>query len=116
MSIASDLIRGHIDTIILAQLTTSDSYGYQINRAIRIKTENQYELKEATLYSAFKRLEELNLIQSYWGDESTGARRRYYTITPLGREAYGNLLKDWQNAKTLIDRLVESSSKEVDYE
>jgi len=116
MSIASDLIRGHIDTIILAQLTGEDSYGYQINRAIRIKTDNQYELKEATLYSAFKRLEDLRFIESYWGDESTGARRRYYTITDLGGEAYTSLLKDWQEAKILIDRLVEGNSKEVDYE
>ena len=108
MSIASDLIRGHIDTIILAQLIGSDSYGYQINRAIRIKTDNQYELKEATLYSAFKRLEELNFIESYWGDESTGARRRYYTITDTGKAAYYNLLGDWQKAKALIDRLTES--------
>ena len=112
MSIASDLIRGHIDTIILAQLTAEDSYGYQINRAIRIKTENQYELKEATLYSAFKRLEELSFIQSYWGDESTGARRRYYSITQTGQDAYVSLLEDWKNAKKLIDRLVEGNSKE----
>lgn len=116
MSIASDLIRGHIDTIILAQLTGEDSYGYQINKAIRTKTDNQYELKEATLYSAFKRLEELHFIQSYWGDESTGARRRYYTITDLGGEAYYSLLEDWENAKKLIDRLVEGNSREADYE
>ena len=107
MSIASDLIRGHIDTIILAQLTTGDSYGYQINKAIRTKTDNQYELKEATLYSAFKRLEDLGYIQSYWGDESTGARRRYYTISPTGENLYNQLVSDWQQAKNLIDRLVE---------
>ena len=29
MSIASDLIRGHTDTIILAQLLQEDSYGYK---------------------------------------------------------------------------------------
>ena len=51
MSIASDLIRGHTDTIILAHLTEEDSYGYKINKDIQIKTDNQYELKEATLYT-----------------------------------------------------------------
>ena len=84
MFIASDLIRGHTETIILAQLVGSDSYGYEINKAIQQKTDNQYELKEATLYSAFRRLEESGCISSYWGDENTGARRRYYTITALG--------------------------------
>ena len=88
MSIASDLIRGHTDTIILAQLLQEDSYGYKINKRIQELTQNEYELKEATLYTAFRRLEEAGYICSYWGNENTGARRRYYTITPEGRNAY----------------------------
>ena len=51
MSIASDLIRGHTDTIILAQLLQEDSYGYKINKRIQELTQNEYELKEATLYT-----------------------------------------------------------------
>ena len=107
MSIASDLIRGHTETIILAQLSEGDSYGYQINKAIQRKTDNQYELKEATLYTAFKRLEELGCISSYWGDENRGARRKYYTITPYGRQTYERLVTEWNGAKRLIDRLIE---------
>ena len=106
MSIASDLIRGHTDTIILAHLVRGDSYGYQINKAIQQKTEHLYELKEATLYTAFRRLEGSGYIVSYWGDETTGARRRYYRITPEGKSAYYRLLEDWETAKTLIDRLI----------
>ena len=56
MSIASDIIRGHTDAIILARLSAGDSYGYEINKAILRKTNGRYELKEATLYTAFKRL------------------------------------------------------------
>ena len=67
MSIASDLIRGHTDTIILSQLMAGDSYGYQINKNIQEKTNQEYELKEATLYSAFRRLEQAGYICSYWG-------------------------------------------------
>ena len=37
MSIASDLIRGHTDTIILAHLLEGDSYGYKINKEIQRK-------------------------------------------------------------------------------
>ena len=73
MSIASDLIRGNTDTIILAHLEKGDSYGYKINKAIKDSTNGDFELKEATLYTAFKRLEELGCISSYWGNENTGA-------------------------------------------
>lgn len=110
MSIASDLIRGHTDTIVLAQLLNGDSYGYKINKAIMQMTGNQYELKEATLYTAFRRLEESGCISSYWGDENTGARRRYYSITPLGRQTYERLKSEWQVAKALLDRLIEGTA------
>ena len=106
MSIASDLIRGHTETIILAHLLHRDSYGYQINKAIREKTDQQYELKEATLYTAFRRLEESGCICSYWGDENTGARREYHSITKLGRKTYERLRGEWETAKTLIDKLI----------
>ena len=106
MLITSDLIRGHTETIILAQLMPNDSYGYEINKAIHEKTGGRYELKEATLYSAFRRLENAQLIRSYWGDENTGARRRYYSITERGRETYLQSRADWEKAKTVIDKLI----------
>ncbi|MBH1939987.1 PadR family transcriptional regulator [Mobilitalea sibirica] len=111
MSITSDLLRGHTDTIILAGLFTGDSYGYEINKAIQQKTNGRYELKEATLYSAFRRLEEAGDISSYWGDETTGARRRYYTITETGRETYTRLMAEWKSAKAMIDSLIELEEK-----
>lgn len=106
MSVTSDLIRGHTETIILAHLTDKDSYGYEINKSIQQKTNNAYELKEATLYSAFRRLEQAGLIESYWGDEGVGARRRYYKITNLGRTAYIQNKEDWELAKKIIDQLI----------
>lgn len=106
MSITSDLIRGSTDTIILAHLSQCDSYGYEINKSIQEKTNNAFELKEATLYSAFRRLEEAGMITSYWGDETTGARRRYYSITPQGRILYEQNRADWEEAKRIIDTLI----------
>lgn len=106
MSITSDIIRGHTETIILAHLFKNDSYGYQINKDIMKTTNNQYELKEATLYTAFRRLEQAGFITSYWGNEEVGARRRYYSITDTGREAYQRYKDEWENAKTIIDKLI----------
>ncbi|MCH5265932.1 MAG: PadR family transcriptional regulator [Lachnospiraceae bacterium] len=112
MSIASDLIRGHTDTIILSQLSAGDSYGYQINKTIQEKTNHEYELKEATLYSAFRRLEEAGYICSYWGNENTGARRRYYTITPEGEKNCRRLKEEWETSKHLIDLLIRTGAGE----
>lgn len=106
MSIAGDLIRGHTDAVILARLMRSDSYGYEINKTISTLSGGRFELKEATLYTAFKRLEDLGYIASYWGDSGAGARRRYYTITPGGREACYRLLTEWKETKDIMDKLM----------
>ncbi|MEE1318676.1 MAG: PadR family transcriptional regulator [Ruminococcus sp.] len=106
MSITADLIRGHTDTIILAKLMEHDSYGYEINKEIYNASNKKYELKEATLYTAFKRLEDAGCISSYWGDQTTGARRKYYTITNIGRETYNQKIAEWLEAKRLIDTLL----------
>ncbi len=106
MSIAGDLIRGHTDAIILARLMQSDSYGYEINKTIFTLSAGRFELKEATLYTAFKRLEEQGCIASYWGDSGAGARRRYYTITPTGREVCHRLLTEWEETKEIMDKLL----------
>ncbi len=106
MSITSDILRGHTETIILKHLSDQDSYGYEINKAIQEKTNNEFELKDATLYSAFQRLEKSGYISSYWGDEKTGARRRYYTITNEGRIYYKLNKEAWERAKSLIDSLI----------
>jgi len=108
MSIAGDLIRGHTDAIILARLMQSDSYGYEINNVISSLSSGRFELKEATLYTAFKRLEDQGCITSYWGGSGAGARRRYYTITPSGREACCRLLQEWEETKEIMDKLLKT--------
>lgn len=111
MSIAGDLIRGHTDAIILAQLLQSDSYGYEINKIISTLSSGRFELKEATLYTAFRRLEDAGHITSYWGDSGAGARRRYYTITPSGKEASYRLLQEWEETKEIMDKLLEKRDR-----
>ncbi len=104
--IPSDLLRGHTDTIVLGILRGGDSYGYEIYKKIIEKSEGLYELKEATLYASFRRLEEEGCITSYWGDETLGGRRKYYRITPLGENTYNLNKQDWEFTKRIIDKLL----------
>lgn len=105
--ISSDLIRGNIDTIILRVLCDGDNYGYEIIKTISKSSDGKYELKEPSLYTSLKRLESQKLIESYWGDESQGGRRKYYKITEFGKETYQKSLSAWKIARDLIDKLIE---------
>lgn len=112
-TISTDLIRGHTDTIILNVLRQGDSYGYEIYKKIIVLSGHRYELKEATLYTAFRRLEKDGLILSYWGDETQGGRRKYYRITDKGKDVYQQSLVDWSFAKEIIDQLVKGGLDDV---
>ena len=46
------------------------------------------------------------MIRSYWGDETTGARRRYYAITETGLEKLNQDCAAWEETKTMMDRLL----------
>lgn len=102
--ISSDVIRGYNDTIILHLLMERDSYGYEISRQIEQRSEGNYTIKETTLYSAFARLESRGLIASYYGSETFGKRRTYYTITEQGRSYYRAKCAEWSLTKRVINQ------------
>ena len=110
VSIRADVIRGHTDAVILAQLVRGDSYGYAINKRIEGLSGGEFVLKEATLYTAFRRLEDSGYITSYWGDEAVGARRKYYKITETGREAYRQAQAEWNASVRILNALLEGEA------
>ena|GEM_PF-1253929 len=113
-TINSDLVRGNIDTIVLKALYEGDRYGYDIVKEIEQKSSGQYVLKQPTLYSCLKRLEEKGFVRSYWGAKTApgaagkpnGGRRKYYTLTDLGRELFNASQTEWEYSRTVIDKLI----------
>jgi DNA-binding PadR family transcriptional regulator len=104
---AADLLRGHTDTIVLGVLRGADRYGFEIYKTIRDATDGRYEIKEATLYATFRRLERDGLVEAYWGDETQGGRRKYYRITDAGRAVYRRNVVAWQTTHQIINTLLD---------
>lgn len=104
--VSSDLLRGHTDTMILKLLMSGDKYGYEISKLIVSVSNNEYELKESTMFSSLKRMEKDGNVTSYWGDETQGGRRKYYRITEKGKDTYFENKQNWENAKRILDQLL----------
>ncbi len=105
--ISSDIIRGHLDAVILKLIIEKDRYGYEISKEISERTNNAFEIKEATLYAVFQRLEKKHFIVSYEGEITHGRTRKYYKITASGKEHFEEKKKEWQLTKKIIDTLME---------
>lgn len=112
-TVSSDLIRGHINTIILRALYDGDKYGYEIISEIEHKSHGQYSLKQPSLYSALKRLEKEGFITSYWGGSVSGGRRKYFSLTESGKKISEQNQSEWEYSRTVIDSLI--SDKDFDF-
>ncbi len=105
--LSSDTIRGHLEPIILKLIIEKDRYGYEISKEILSRTNNMFEIKEATLYAVFQRLEKKELIESYHGNVTHGRKRKYYRITTLGKAYYREKVIEWEATKQIIDVFME---------
>lgn len=103
-------LKGNIETIILCSLYNGNKYGYEIAKEIKERTDNKYEIKQPTLYSYLKRLEEDDLIVSYWGENSNGGRRRYYALTKTGRTNCEQFISEWQYQRSVLSDLVDGTA------
>lgn len=101
-----EMLKGTVDILILSVLLEKDNYGYEISKTIKEKSDDLFEILEATMYLALKRLEKQKAIEAYWGDETGGGRRRYFKITDLGKEQLEKSISDWKQTVQLVDKFI----------
>jgi DNA-binding PadR family transcriptional regulator len=74
---------------IMLSLAGEEQHGYGIMQEVLQRTTGKVRLWPATLYGSIKRLIEAGLIEESTArpaPEFDDARRRYYRLTPLGRD------------------------------
>lgn len=101
-----EMMKGTIDLMVLSILNERDSYGYEISKAIKKKTEGAFEILEATIYLSLKRLDTIGAITSYWGDETQGGRRKYYKITADGKNLLQDMIGNWIQIKQIVGKFI----------
>ena len=111
-AISSDLIRGHIDTIILHTLLDGDKFAQQISDFIELKSDGKYKINQATLYSSLKRLESLKHVKAYLNDSPNG-RRKFFKLTDLGKTTVETNLSSWSYSRAIIDKLMDCQTDVV---
>lgn len=76
---------GNLNLLILKSISKSEKYGLEIIDDVSKDTNGQVVIKQPSLYSGLRRLEQRGLISSRWEDSEIGGRRHYYAITNLGK-------------------------------
>lgn len=104
-----DLLRGHVDGMILAVLEPAPLHGYAIMEALRARSGGGLDLPTGTLYPALRRLERAGYLDSTW-QTVNGRRRRTYQLTRAGRRALATERTGWHDFAAIVNSLLGPAS------
>jgi PadR family transcriptional regulator PadR len=107
--ISGDLLRGHLDTLVLSVLGNGPAHGLEVLRRLVHAGCGSLHLKEGSLYPALYRLENAGLIEGHWEQETKGrrgGRRRLYRLTSKGATALARRRKEWCQFVRIVGGIV----------
>jgi transcriptional regulator len=104
-----EMLKGHLDMIVLAALAGGPAHGYAVIAAIKRKSGQAFDLPEGTIYPALHRLEQAGLLSSRWVIADSGRRRRVYALTRRGQRALAERRAIWQRFSGAIGGLLDDA-------
>ena len=90
-----EVLKGHLDLLILAVLADGPCHGYGVSEQLRLRSGEVFDLPEGTVYPVLHRLDQAGLLESSW-NEVGGRRRRTYRLSPQGRAALAERQSAWE--------------------
>jgi len=97
-------LHGFLDLCLLAMLDRRPDYGYGLSQ--RLAAGGVADVPGGTIYPALLRLEQQGLASASWGASDAGPRRKYYALTPAGRESLAEQAAEWCRFRDGVDSLV----------
>lgn len=108
-AIGGDLLRGHLETMVLSVLERGEAHGFEVWRRLEEAGCGALKLKEGSLYPALYRLEKGSLLKAEWEEGNTkrkGPRRRIYKLTPKGRRQLKSGRQHFEDFTSVIGHII----------
>jgi len=103
---AGEMLKGHLDMIVLAALSAGAAHGYAVIEEIRRRSGQAFDLPEGTVYPVLHRLEHAGLLASRWVTAESGRQRRVYSLTRRGHRALAEQRATWKEFADAIGGLL----------
>ena len=104
--------RGVLPHCVLAMLREKERYGFELVQSLA--SIDGMVIGEGTIYPLLARLRRQGLVETTWQESATGPPRRYYRLSPDGREALSDFAGSWRRLRDSVDDLLVSSGEETD--
>ena len=97
--------KGVLEMCILAILKEKEAYPSDIIEQLK---EQKLIVVEGTLYPLLTRLKNAGILKYRWEESKSGPPRKYYSLTPIGKDFLQELEKTWND---LIQAVKQFSQK-----
>lgn len=98
--------KGVLELCILSILSRGDAYTTDLINRLK---EAQMLVVEGTLYPMLTRQKNAGLLSYRWEESPQGPPRKYYNLTPQGREFLQNLEEDWDTLVETVNAIRKNS-------
>lgn len=105
-SIERELKRGSLELIVLHLIAQGEAYGYEIVTKLTQQTNGALEVTDGTLYPVLYRLERAGSVTVRWETQDRGVPRKYYRLTPAGRDELERLEAEWTTFTKAMAKLL----------
>lgn len=97
--VQTNLRKGVLEWCALAVIRRGDVYGRDLARTL---TDLGLLASEGSLYPLLSRLRTSGWVETRWAESASGPPRRYYRITPAGRDAVAGFEQSWRAVSTAV--------------
>ena len=104
---STQLLKGVLDLAVLAVVDDEDGYGYDVVR--RLRAGGLDDVGDASVYGTLRRLYAAGALTSYVVPSESGPHRKYYGITPTGRDQLKTQRDDWAHFSTTVTDLLQGA-------
>lgn len=103
----SQLLKGVLPMLILAMLSSEESYGYEL--VVHLQESGLSETGAGTVYPVLTRLEREGKISSRLVPSKSGPARKYYSLTSHGHQALADMAQSWQSLASTVQPILNST-------
>lgn len=101
----TQVLKGILDTAVLAALAPRPTYGYDLVRLLR--SAGLTDVAEASVYGTLRRLYSAGLLTSEIGESDEGPPRKYYGLNDAGRSELQDSAKTWRDIVGAVDGIIQ---------
>ena len=100
-----ELKKGSAELLILSLLEARPRHGYEISQLIEQQSQGALTFNIASFYPLLYRLEKRGWILGRWVEKTGQRRRRYYKLTPAGRQILQQQRDTWLEFVAAMQRI-----------